>query len=195
MIDYESIQHITHILSKKPVNKYNYWILTNTQLFAHNHQQQETKRIDPYDSNVGTGVVGRMADVLNNLDHNVGSFSVDRFSVALVGTPGVSQTPIIVNRHGVPSVYLSDELAQTLPLLHNATQPSSGFFGETWSNELMTSLGTNELLGQELDGVTTDTTFPTSYLSVQLETVARLMATREARGVDTDTFYVEAFGR
>ncbi len=177
------------------MNKYNYWILTNTQLFAHNHQQRETKRIDPYDSDAGTGVVGRMADILNGLDHNVGSFSVDRFSVALVGTPGVTQTPMIVNRYGVPSVYLGDDLAQTLPLLHNATPPGSGFFGETWSNELMTSLGTNALLGQELDDVTTNTPFPTSYLSTQLQTVARLIATREARGVDTDTFYVEAFGK
>lgn len=178
----------------EPVNKYNYWILTNTQLFAHNHQQRETKRIDPYDSDAGTGVVGRMADILNGLGHNVGSFSVDRFSVALVGTPGVTQTPMIVNRYGVPSVYLGDDLAQTLPLLHNATPSDSGFFGETWSNELMTSLGTNALLGEELNDVTTNTPFPTSYLSTQLQTVARLIATREARGVDTDTFYVEAFG-
>ncbi len=179
---------------QKPVNKFNYWVLTNTQLFAHNHQQRETKRVDPYDSDQGTGVIGRMADILNGLDHNVGSFSVDRFSVALVGTPGVSLTPMIVNRDGVPKVYLGDELAETLPLLHNSSSPDSGFFGETWSNELMSSLETNNLLGAELENVTTTTTFPTSYLSIQLQTVARLIATREARGVDTDTFYIETFG-
>ncbi len=135
-----------------------------------------------------------MADVLNGIGHNVGLFSVDRFSVALVGKPGVSETPMIVNRNGVPSVYLDEELGSVVASLHNATPPDSGFYGETWSDELMKSLGTNELLSAELEGIETNTTFPTSYLSVQLATVSKLIATREARGVDTDTFYVEIGG-
>ena len=64
----------------QPVNKENYYVLTNTQLFAHNHMQRETKRIDPYESASGTGVLGRMSDVLTGKGHNVGSFSIDRFS-------------------------------------------------------------------------------------------------------------------
>ncbi len=135
-----------------------------------------------------------MADILNGLDHNVGSFSIDRFSISLVGKPGFSQAPMIVNRYGVPNIYFDDDLAESLPNLHNATPPDSGFFGETWSNELMTSLGTNELLSQELEGIETVTTFPTSYLSSQLRTVSRLIATREERGVDTDTFYITVGG-
>lgn len=69
----------TGVLSQ-PVNKDNYYVLTNTQLFAHNHMQRETKRIDPYETASGTGILGRMADILTSEGHNVGSFSVDRFS-------------------------------------------------------------------------------------------------------------------
>ena len=54
----------TGVMSQ-PVNKHNYWELTNTQLFAHNHMQKEAKRVDPYDVSEGTGVLGRMGDVMN----------------------------------------------------------------------------------------------------------------------------------
>lgn len=63
----------TGVLSR-PVDKSNWYSLTNVQLFAHNHMQMEARRVDPYDISSGTGVLGRMADVLNKNDHNVGSF-------------------------------------------------------------------------------------------------------------------------
>jgi len=178
----------------QPVDKSNYNVLTETQLFAHNHMQREAKRVDPYSVASGTGVLGRMADYLAKNGHNVGSFSVDRYSVALVGKPGVSAAPMIVNRNGVPSVYLKDRTRELLPNLHNRTESDSGFFAETWSEELIRSLGINDLLSAELSQVTTNIEFPTDYLSSQLATVSRLIATRNARGVDTDTFYVEMGG-
>ena len=155
--------------------------------------RRETQRIDPYEASSGTGVVGRMADSLSNNGHNVGSFAVDRFAVALVGEPGVSTTPMIVNKDGVPEAYL-DGIEEKMRLLHNVTGDGSGLFGETWSGVLIESLDTNELMSNELDGVTTNQVFPTSYLSTQLETVSRLIATREERCVDRDTFFVQMFG-
>ena len=183
----------TGVLSQ-PVNKDDYYALTNTQLFAHNHMQRETKRIDPYDTSSGTGVLGRMTDVLTREGHNVGSFSVDRFSVALVGKPGVSGSPMIVNRNGVPTVYLDDTKA-ILPHLHNITQSDSGYFAETWSTSLIDSIGTNELLKSELEKVTTHVEFPNTYLGSAFKTISRLIATRDVRGVDVDTFYIEKGGK
>ena len=177
----------------QPVDKTNYWVLTNTQLFAHNLQQQESKRIDPYDNYQGTGVLGRMGDLLDGMGHNVGAFSVDRFGLSLVGSPGISAAPMIVNNNGVPRVYL-EEIEDMIGSLHNSTASDSGFFGETWSNELMNSLTTNTLLSEELKDIQTETEFPSTYLSSQFETVSRLIKSRESRGVDTDTFYVEIFG-
>ena len=56
------------------------------------------------------------------------------------------------------------------------------------------SLNINDVLSTELEGIQVQTEFPTSYLSSQLKTVAKLIATRTARGVDVDTFYVEVGG-
>lgn len=182
----------TGVMSQ-PVDKTNYNILTETQLFAHNHMQEESKRVDPYKTSSGTGVLGRMSDVLVKQGNNVGSFSLDRYSVALVGRPGISASPMIVNRNGVPSIYM-DDVKDMVGSLHNTTELSSGFFGETWSESLMESLGINELLSTKLSDVVTSVEFPSTHFGSQLNTVTRLMATRDARGVDTDTFYVEIGG-
>ena len=182
----------TGVLSQ-PVTKDNYYVLTNTQLFAHNHMQRETKRIDPYEFSSGTGILGRMTDVLSREGSNTGSFSVDRFSVALVGKPGESDAPMIVNRNGVPEVYL-DETKDLMKNLHNKSHVESGIFAETWSSSLMQSISTNELLSSELDGLDTQLEFPDTYLGSTLSTVSKLISTRDVRGVDVDTFYIEQGG-
>ena len=70
----------------------------------------------------------------------------------------------------------------------------SNSFAETWSDAFIQSLGINELLHWYLKDASTNTTFPTSSLSQQFAIVANLISTREARDVDTDTFYVEIGG-
>lgn len=183
----------TGVLSQ-PVNKDNYNVLTNTQLFAHNHMQREAKRVDPYDLSSGTGVLGRMTDILTRDGSNVGSFSVDRFSVALAGKPGISDAPMIVDRGGVPRVYLDDTQAD-LAKLHNTSHQDSGIFADTWSSSLMKSIGSNERLSSELANVTTQVQFPNTNLGNTLKTISRLIATRHVRGVDVDTFYIEKGGK
>jgi len=178
----------------RPVDKSNYRLHTKTQLFAHNHMQQESKRIDPLDRAKGTGVLGRLSDVLTRKGHTVGSFSVDRFSIALVGVPGVTNAPIIVNRDGVSEFYISDNIKTLIKSLHNSTSADSGFFAETWSSSFFDSLGSSQLLSDALSTVDVNTTFPGSYLGLQLKTVSRLIATRVERGVDTDMFYIEIGG-
>lgn len=165
-------------------------------MYAHNFQQRESKRIDPYDTASGTGILGRMSDVLGRRGHNIGSFSIDRFSVAVVGTPGVTDAPLIVGRSGIPASYLGEIQgdAGDLKDLHNSTDSEHSFFAETWSEELLNALSTNDLLGAELDQVSTVNDFPTSYLSQQFKIVSKLMQTRQSRGVDTDTFYVQTGG-
>ncbi len=179
----------------QPVNKKNYNKLTNTQLFAHNHMQRETKRIDPYGVSTGTGVLGRMADVLTREGVNVDSFSIDRFSVTLRGRPAQSDPPMIVGRHGLPRINLGSDIKNALPILHNITSFDSGVFSDTWSAALIDSIGTNDLLRSEIEGATTQVQFPNSYLGNMLATVSRFISTREARGSTTDTFYIEIFGK
>lgn len=127
------------------------------------------------------------------MGHNVGAFSVGRFGLAVVGTPGVTATPVIVSGNGIPAVYL-DEIDEMIGSLHNSTTSDSGFFGETWSDELMKSLTTNSLLSETLKDIETETVFPPSNLARDFATVSRLIKSRDSRGVDTDTFYVEHHG-
>ena len=182
----------TGVLSQ-PVTKENYYELTNMQLFAHNHMVRETERIDPYEYMSGTGVLGRMRDILVDNGHNVGSFTVDGFSAALTGETGKSDAPIKVTATGVPEMYL-EETEEYLSKLHNVSVEDSGLFAETWSSSLMESVETNKLLSSELKNVTTIIEFPRNYLGRTMETVAHLIATREARGVDIDTFYIQRGG-
>lgn len=156
--------------------------------------QHETRRLDPYDTNTGTGILGRMTDVLTSKGHNTGSFSVDRFSVAVVGEPGVTEAPMIINRDGLPELYLDATTDAILGKLHNTSSANSGIFAETWSASLIDGIGTNKLFSSELKNTTTNGTFPDTNLGKSLETISKVIATRDVRGVDVDTFYVGLSG-
>ena len=183
----------TGVLSR-PVTKDNFYTLTNVQLFAHNAMQLQAQKIDPYDIYGGTGVLGRMGDILTKTGHNVGSFSIDRFSIALVGEPGVSETPMTVSSRGLSELHL-DDIIDILPDLHNASEPDSGIFAETWSSNLLNAIETNDLLGEGLANATTSVDFPNTYLGQTLSTVSRVIATRELRGADVDTFFIQQGGK
>ncbi len=183
----------TGVLSK-PVNKDTYYTQTNVQLFSHNHMHKEAMTIDPYENNIGTGVLGRIKDILHQKGSNVGSFSVDGLTVALVGKPGVSGSPVVIGSRGLQEVYLN-EGTQELSKLHNETHPDSGYFADLWSTRLMEAIGTNDLLGRQLDGLSTFVEFPDSFLGNSFETISKVIATHEARGVDVDTFYVSKTGK
>mmetsp|Transcript_1433 Transcript_1433/g.2264 ORF Transcript_1433/g.2264 Transcript_1433/m.2264 type:complete len:3782 (+) Transcript_1433:192-11537(+) len=180
-----------------PSTKENYWQVSKTQLFAHNHMQREAKAVDPLDKAFGTGVIGRMSDILSSKGNNVGSFSIDHSSVALIGQPGVGSETFILGQNGIsefnpdPSV---PNMTDSISALNAATSADSGFFAETWSEELLKSLAHNDLLHTTLSGITTTSTFPETQLGRKLEIVAKMIETREQRGVDMDMFYVEIGG-
>jgi len=69
----------------------------------------------------------------------------------------------------------------------------SGFFGETWSSTLVNSLGVNDKLLNILPN-SMETDFPDTKLGKKLEIVSKLISTRDKRGADRDTFYVELGG-
>eukprot|EP00957_Ditylum_brightwellii_P203555 15335156-Ditylum_brightwellii.AAC.1 len=79
----------------------NYKVKSVTNLFAHNTMQRATKRLDPYKEIRGTGVLGRMNDVLTRNGFKTSTISTDSASIALVGQPGVSPDPSIISKNGV----------------------------------------------------------------------------------------------
>lgn len=52
------------------VTKDDYYSKTRSQLFAHNTMQMEAQRLDPWDASPGTGILGRMCDVLQIKGYN-----------------------------------------------------------------------------------------------------------------------------
>ncbi len=175
----------------QPVNKDNYYAQTNVQLFSHDDMIHETKTIDPYGVNRGTGILGRMTDVLTtHYGYNSHSFSVKKCSITLVGQPGKSKPHITVGRNGFPRIYLDSGVQDTVSKLHNITELGSGLFADTYSASMMESWGNSDLFSSLLDNVHTTITFPDNKLGNGLETIARIISTKDIRGVDVDTFYI-----
>ena len=112
----------------------------------------------------------------------------------MVGEPGITESPIIISNRGVTPLYFDDKGKELIPNLHNTSDIDGGIFADTWSASLMKAIGTNNLLTDQLSGTSTTTEFPNNHLGYSLNTVARLIKTREVRGVDVDTFYIETGG-
>lgn len=187
----------TGVMDVPDITKDNYWQVSRTQLFAHNHMQREAQRVDPYDTQSGTGIIGRMSDSLTRQGYNVGSFSIERGSVSLIGKPGVSPAPSIVDRGGVspfnenPS---TDNMMDHITALNEGSTVNSGVFSETWSDHVLTALAKNDLLYQTLEGTSTNTDFPDTYFGQQVEIIAKMIQTREERGSNRDMFFVSTGG-
>ena len=179
-----------------PTNKTN-WFKSATPLFAHNFMQQEVQRVDPLEEASGTGVIGRISDSLERNGMSVGAFSLDTTSVALTGHPGESPSQQIISNNGINSfnpVPSIENMTSIISAINEATTADSGFFAETWSDELIRSLNHNNLMLEALDGVENFNEFPSSSLGRKLQTVAKVIATRESRGVDRDMFYLDIGG-
>ena len=70
----------------KLTDKRNYKRDTMTELFAHNWMQREIQRIDPFDVDPSTGILGRIADALvSRHELNVGRFNINERSLTLNG--------------------------------------------------------------------------------------------------------------
>jgi len=67
-----------------PVTKANWRQETKSaELFAHNAQEKDVYSIDTFDESVGTGVCGRILDVLSKRGYKTGAVSVGGSSLAL----------------------------------------------------------------------------------------------------------------
>ncbi|KAL7542550.1 hypothetical protein ACHAXR_011864 [Thalassiosira sp. AJA248-18] len=184
-------------LLAKPVTVDDYNGETPVQLFAHNAMTLEAKRDDLYNEFGGTGVGGRLADVLTQAGIPSNSFSIDGQQALLTGEAGQGPSQFIVSSSGLsefnrdPTISNMNEIINTL---NNSTTNDSGFHAETWSSKLTQSLAKQALLKQEVDATSVTTIFPSSRTADQFEMITRIMQTREARGSKRDIFYTEDGG-
>ena len=184
-------------LLAKPVTVDDYRGETPVQLFAHNAMTLEAKREDLADEFTGTGVAGRIGDVLTQAGITTNLFSIDGQQVLLTGEAGQGPSQFILSSSGLsafnpsPSISGMDDVIRAL---NNATTTDSGFYAETWSSKLSDSMTKQQLLKQEIDATEVTTIFPGGSTSDEFEMVTRIMQTREARGAERDVFFVQDGG-
>lgn len=168
-------------------------------------QQEETKKVDPYDKNAGTGMLGRANDVLFGKGHVVNGLNIDVAAVALDGVPGATTPPLVIPSGGVNSFAERDDdedyfdVEGYVRLLNGESQGFSGIFADRWSEVLLKGIGDTEglkgvLLGAELPENIwgSQPSDPEERrLWRQMQAVAGLAQTRESRNTDRDAFYIE----
>uniref|UniRef100_A0A7S4JX61 DUF1501 domain-containing protein n=1 Tax=Odontella aurita TaxID=265563 RepID=A0A7S4JX61_9STRA len=183
----------------KPVSKTgeNNWRQTVGGLFSHNTMQNSAKMVDLFEMYSGTGVLGRLRDMLNRLGHKTSAISVNGQTVTLIGRQGQSAGSQVVSSGGVPQFNPSPLVPGMNGLMsdiNNATEPDSGIMGEKWSEVLHESLSSNQALREALDSTTVENMFPNTGLGRQLQIVSRLMQTADVREITRDMYYVAVGG-
>ena len=108
-------------------------------------------------------------------------------------------TPLlVVDPYGMAKVNpipWASDITGTMKSLNMVEKIGSSFYGKTWSDDLFRALGENQLLYDAFTKTALTAKFPqSSYLSLEFETVSKLIKNKGIRGVDRDVFYVKTSG-
>ena len=181
----------------RPVTKVDFQALTETQLFAHNAMQDEIDRLDPFNTVVGTGTLGRIADVLDARGFRTGRTAIESEPLNLAGVSNSPEPIFTLDDNGVNVLDLTDlastQAREVIDHLNGKGNGSErgGMFGEVWSTVLDQSLNQTEkvfyLLQKNTD---TETEFGTQPLDKRVKLISQLIQTREERGIDREMFFL-----
>lgn len=188
----------------RPCDKQNYQVATKTQLFAHNSMVNGVCKLDPFNEESGTGVLGRMAQALQATGmYSDGKITVDATPGNLAGN-GASASPILaLNGDGIQKIRSPslEDLVRNIALLNgfpvglNASAPAeqSGAYGNVWSSTLVSSLTQTEELYDLITEPDLNFNMGTSA-GKRFKLISQLVDRREERGVDRDFFFVTLGG-
>ena len=92
--------------------------------------QEDSKRKDLFDEYAGSGVIGRMADVLTQKGIPTNTFSIDGAQVALIGEAGEGgPSPFTLSSNGLAAFNQNPEVpTESIKALNSKTTAESGFF-------------------------------------------------------------------
>jgi len=173
---------------------------TPARLFSHDGMQREAKRVDLMDEEIGTGILGRIADALYKKGRSPGKTAIDSNTIAATSQPG-SPTTNIVGTSGIRKFMPQDtasmnreQMKEIIGDLNNVTKPHSGFMAKTWSDSLLDALVQNEFLYDSLVQSQTTAEFGSSSLAKKMKIISKMINTYESRGVDSDVFYLSTGG-
>eukprot|EP00546_Thalassionema_frauenfeldii_P010113 CAMPEP_0178928808 /NCGR_PEP_ID=MMETSP0786-20121207/20156_1 /TAXON_ID=186022 /ORGANISM="Thalassionema frauenfeldii, Strain CCMP 1798" /LENGTH=1403 /DNA_ID=CAMNT_0020604807 /DNA_START=186 /DNA_END=4393 /DNA_ORIENTATION=+ len=173
------------------------WIAdTKAQVFSHFHMQQEQQYVDAFRENVGTGVMGRLLDIMQGKNYTVGPSGINGNSKSLAGNPEIARNVDVIHHSGLKtfyeratsSSYDRQEMRDMFVLLNNRTKPESGLFGEHWSQSFVNAIDRSADLKAAIDAVSLTQGYP-GYAGSRLSMAAKIIKSREARGVNRDAIY------
>jgi uncharacterized protein (DUF1501 family) len=168
---------------------------------AHNSMQDETCKLDPFGTNVGTGILGRAKIRLAERGHVVDSFSIGTSSLAVepdqsavLSEDGAGVTPFAPRPN-------SEEVFDIESYATQLNGPIDGFgsiFGELWSDKFFRTIDSGRKFERYFQEPTlNETIWDRKQTFVDLSgwkkwrRIAELIQTRHFRHVDRDLFSVQ----
>jgi uncharacterized protein (DUF1501 family) len=191
----------TGILTK-PMNKFDKWSRdSRIQLFAHNSMQNENYKVDPLKEKSGSGVAGRILDMLRKQGYQTSANGVDTKSIFVKGD-SYYNNPTWTVSSGTPSQvdkYSSLGPGQMLNLIRKMNgvgESDNSVYGETWSVTLAQSLfeldEQMKLYEAMKSGEFNMDGYPgTSGLNSDFKSVAQYIKSRHLRNVDREAFFIK----
>ena len=182
----------------KPVTKNDWLLETRTDLFSHFKMNYEAQKVDGFREQVGTGVLGRLLDVMEvKKNMTVSPISVNALTVMLDGKPELGRNFDILPTKGINTFEpLEDSgLKATVEELNGATKINSGLFGNFFSQGLVDTFNKTS----ELEDILEDSLAGWSYningaRGDHFEQVLKMIESASERGVDREAFFVELGG-
>jgi len=162
-----------------PVTRENGSIKTRTHLFAHDSQTKEAQQIDPNQEQVGTGVLGRIGDLLMMKGYNSGSYAMEDDRTVLTGGGSeFSNVYSLKTLNPFNQRSSSSKMSSLIFDMNSGHTSRSGIFGRTWSGLIKQSLLQNEEMLNTLGDVHNQGNFSDTNLGNQLNTISNIIRKR-----------------
>ncbi len=165
---------------------------------------REQLNLDPHDRNPGTGVGGRMLDILKRNGHQTSGNTVDGISPLTIGDSYYNNAPSTVTSGSLDRIDKYSSLSKETMLdlvkkINGEASANNSMFGETWAQrvsevlfEYKTGLAIHEaIVNGEFDMGNYRAGDSTGE---QLKSVARYMKSRHLRKVDREVYVVHQPG-
>ena len=187
----------------KPMNKFdNYVRDSNFQLFAHNTMQKENQLIDPLKKQPGSGVAGRILDMLRKQGYHTSANTVDGKSIFVKGVSYYNNPTWTVSSSAPSQLdkYSSmgpGQMMNIIRKLNGVGESDNNVYGETWAATLAQSLFEMDEQTKLYDALSSGefnmNGYPTttSSLNNDFKSIAQYIKSRHMRNVDREAFYIK----
>uniref|UniRef100_A0A7S0KZ56 DUF1501 domain-containing protein n=1 Tax=Asterionellopsis glacialis TaxID=33640 RepID=A0A7S0KZ56_9STRA len=187
----------------KPVSRLNWITETRGQLFSHFHMMKESEYVDSFRKKSGTGVLGRMLDILQMNNYSVNANGINGHAEMLNGDPSVPRGVDVIRSDGLDAFYpetttsstSKDDMKAAFRQLNAMSESNTGIYGDHWSQAFID--GTNrtaEIRTALANSMAATVESFSGSAGDKLKMVSKLIRTREIRGVNRDAFHVFLHG-